>query len=146
MPVQSKTGLVAAKRGELAHLDVGVAAILESDHLRFGARFLCGGGSADVAILAGASAHGGVCERCVDVAAGPCVYRCFNAAPALIYIGSAEKWLGRLGNHRAHTPWWPEVTDVRIARYRSIFEARTAEIAAIEAEHPLHNKRHNESA
>jgi hypothetical protein len=141
VPVRSKTGLVAARRGELAHLDEGVAAVFEGDRLRFGARFACGSGSADVVILADASAHGGVCERCVDIVAGPCVYRCFDAAPALIYIGSAEKWLTREGNHRAHTPWWPEVADVQVTRYRSIFEARVAETAAIEAERPKYNKR-----
>jgi hypothetical protein len=140
IPVRSKTGLVAARQGGLAHLDAGVAVIFEDGRARFGARFSCAGGSTDVAILPDASAYGGVCERCVDAVAGPCVYRCFNAAPALIYIGSAEKWLARLSGHRTRTPWWPEVADVKITRYPTIFEARAAERLAIEAENPVHNK------
>lgn len=140
-PVRSKTGLVAGRQGALAHLDAGVAGVIEDGRIQFGARFLCAEGSVNVAILANPFAHGGVCEQCVDVVAGPCMYRCFNDAAALIYIGSAERWLRRLTNHRARTPWWSEVAEVRRTHYRSIFDARAAETKAIAIEQPLHNKR-----
>ncbi len=140
MPVRSKTGLVASRQGGVAHLDDGVAVVFENGRARFGARFSCGEGSTNVAILADARAYGGVCERCVDAVAGPCVYRCFDAVPTLIYIGSAEKWLARLSGHRSRTPWWPEVANVQITRYPTIFEARGAERQAILAEHPKYNK------
>ena len=139
-PVRSKTGLVAARRGELAHLDDGVAALHEGGHVQFAARFLCAEGSKDVAVLADARTHGGVCEKCVDAAAGPCVYRCYSAAASLIYIGSTERWLRRLGTHQSQTPWWPEVVDGQRTHYRSIFEARAVETTAIDAEKPLYNK------
>ncbi len=139
-PVRSKTGIVAARQGALAHLEDGVAGLLDGNRVQFAARFLCGEGSKDVAILASPSAHGGICEQCVDVAAGPCAYRCYNAAAALIYVGSAERWLRRLAGHRSRTPWWPEVTEIKRVHYRSIFEARAAETTAIDTENPLYNK------
>jgi hypothetical protein len=141
MPARSKTGLVAARRGDLAHLDDGIAVIFEGSRAQFGARFLCGGDSNDVAILLDARAYGGICEKCVDAAAGPCVYRCRDAAQVLLYIGSAERWLPRLSQHQGRTAWWPEVADVQVEHYRSIFEARAAEGLAIADEQPLYNKR-----
>lgn len=140
VPVRSKTGIVAAKRGGRAHLDNGVAAIFEEGHARYAARFLCRGGSSNVNILADAEIYGGICYLCVDAAAGPCVYRCFDASKALIYIGCAERWLIREQAHQRRTPWWPDVADVKVARYRTIFEACAAERLAIDAEKPLHNR------
>jgi hypothetical protein len=95
-----------------------------------------------VNILADAGIYGGICYLCVDAAAGPCVYRCFDTSEALIYIGCAERWLIREQSHQKRTPWWPEVADIKITRYRTIFEACAAERRAIEAESPVHNRQH----
>ncbi len=138
--VRSKTGLVAARRGGIAHLDDGVAAIFLGGRAQFGARFLCGSGSRDVAVLPNAKAYGGICERCVDIAAGLCVYRCYDASDALLYIGSTECRIKRLQIHGKRTSWWPEVADIKIQRFPTIFEASAAERLAILAENPLHNK------
>jgi hypothetical protein len=141
VPVRSKTGLVASRLGGIAHLDNGVAVIfLGGTKVRFGARYLCAGGSNDVAILPNAVPYGGICELCVDAAAGPCVYRCLDAAAALLYIGSAEKAQARFTGHRTRSSWWPEVADIKITRYPTIFEARAAERIAILAEDPIHNR------
>lgn len=139
-PVRSKTGLVASRRSATAHLDAGVAATLERGRLRYGARFMCGGGSYVAGIIPDAKPYGGICAYCVDAVAGPGVYRCFNSFAALIYIGSAERVLSRLDGHKSRTPWWPEVADVQTTRYPTIFEARAAERLAINAESPLYNK------
>ena len=141
VPVRTKTGLVAARRGGLAHLENGVAAeYVNGSCTGMGARFLCGGGSNSVAVLPDARAYGGVCVLCVDVAGGPAVYRCFSAAGALLYIGSTGFLMRRISTHVTQTPWWPEVADVRDVRYLTIFEARATERQAILAESPLYNK------
>ena len=93
-----------------------------------------------VGIIPDAKPYGGICEFCVDVVAGPGVYRCFDSAAALIYIGSAERVLSRLSGHKSRSSWWPDVADVRTTRYPTIFEARAAERLAIEAERPPRNK------
>jgi hypothetical protein len=141
VPVRSKTGLVASRRGGIAHLENGIAAeFIKSACVGMGARFLCGGGSKDIAVLPNADVYGGICERCEDVAAGPAVYRCFDTAGALLYIGSTESLLKRLGIHSTRTSWWAEVADVKDVRYPTIFEARGAERQAIIAENPLYNR------
>jgi hypothetical protein len=123
-------------------MHVGVAAIFDNNVAQFGARFMCGGGSNDVAVLPNTDAYGGVCPLCEDVAKGPCVYRCFNSAKGLIYIGSAEAYLKRLQSHESRTPWWPEVAETAAERFPTIFEARAAERLAILAEQPLYNKQY----
>lgn len=141
--VRPKTPYVAARRGSLAHLHNGVAATFEGNVVQFGARFMCGHGSNDVAVLPDAEAYGGVCRVCSDVAAGSAVYRCFRVAGDLIYIGSTETYLTRLKIHETQSPWWPQVAKVTDERYPTIFQARAAERLAIEAERPLYNKRYN---
>jgi hypothetical protein len=140
--VRPKTPYVACRTGAIAHLHNGVAAMFDNNAARFGARFLCGGCSTDVVVLRDADMYGGVCPFCEDAAEGPCVYRCFNAARDLIYIGSAEKFLRRLQGHESRTPWWPEVAETAADRFPTIFEARAAERLAILAEQPLYNKQY----
>jgi hypothetical protein len=141
--VRPKTPYVAARRGGIAHMHVGVAAIFDNNVAQFGARFMCGGGSNDVAVLPNTDAYGGVCPRCEDVAKGPCMYRCINSAGRLIYIGSAEAYLKRLQSHETQTSWWAEVAETKAERFPTIFEARAAERLAIVAEKPLYNKQYN---
>lgn len=140
VPVRSKTGIVAARRGSIAHLDDGIAAVIRNGRARFAARFLCGGHSLNAGVLANADAYGGVCAVCADAKLGPGVYRFFNAAGRVIYIGSSEKPLKRQRQHQSNSPWWPEVADVQVIRYPTIFEASAAERIATDAEEPIHNR------
>lgn len=140
MPARARTGLVAAKRGTLAHLDAGMAVVFEDGIARFGARFLCYGGSGNVVVLPDARAYGGICELCVDAASGPCVYHCRDVTGLLLYIGCAKRWLRRKDVHERQTPWWPDVADVQVTHYQTIFEAARIERQAIDAESPLYNK------
>lgn len=141
VPVRSKTGLVAAKRGGIAHLDDGIAAVFRHGRARFGARYFCGPGTTDAVVLADARAYGDlICEFCVDAKLGPGVYRCFNAASRLIYIGASVTPLRRQKAHEARSSWWPEVADVQVTRYPTLFQARAAERLAIVAEDPVYNR------
>ena len=146
MPARSKTGLVTARRGGVAHVDRDLAVIFLGGRAQFAARFLCGSASVDAVILKDAADQGGVCAKCEDVALGPCVYRCFNSAGRLIYIGSSEARLSRFQIHETQSPWWPEVAKTTDERYPTIFQARAAERLAIIAEMPLYNKQYNRRA
>jgi hypothetical protein len=50
---------------------------------------------------------------------------------------------GRVSLHEKDSPWWPEVARVDKVSQPDIAAARRAEIAAIKAEAPVHNKVHN---
>ena len=68
------------------------------------------------------------------------VYRCFDAAGHLMYVGATNDWPQRSSHHRARTPWWPNITTVIPTTYPNRAEALAAELAAIRAEAPLHNR------
>lgn len=144
--VRTKVPFASTKRGGIVHRHNGVAAIISGATARLGARFLCGDRAHDVMVMASADASGGACERCEDVAAGPCVYRCFTADGSLVYIGSTSTRLKRLKIHETQSGWWPEVADVKTDRFPTIFEARAAERLAIIAEAPAYNKQYRRPA
>ena len=70
------------------------------------------------------------------------VYRIFDAAGALLYIGHtrfARIWV-RWREHRTTKPWWPEVARIDLALYDDWYEAFLEERRAILAEYPRYNK------
>lgn len=79
--------------------------------------------------------------------AGPHIlYRCFNAAGELLYIGITNDPNNRFNLHASSTPWWTDVTDIRLDKsFASRWELEEAERAAILAEIPLHNTDHNQN-
>lgn len=142
-----KTGVVAARYGALAHFPREFTTIFgPGGGTRFCAKFLCGGTTSQAVILSGTGDAPAVCTACEDAAKGPGVYRCFNAARQPVYIGSAVVVLKRLAGHESRSPWWPEVSDVKVERFPTIFQARAAERLAIKAEAPLHNKQYRRPA
>jgi hypothetical protein len=79
------------------------------------------------------------------VTAGPgidvptALYRLFNAATVLIYVGISDSLKVRMRNHADTKPWWPEVASKTIEWYPTWGEAKDAETAAIAEERPLYN-------
>jgi prevent-host-death family protein len=71
------------------------------------------------------------------------VYRHFNAAGRLLYIGMTDEPLRRNEQHAFDKPWWSEVATTELAWYPTREAAAEAEIAAIKAEDPLHNRLHS---
>lgn len=67
------------------------------------------------------------------------VYRFYDAADALLYIGICDEPLKRWYTHAVDKSWWPEVVRFRVAWFPSRDEAIEAEREAIIAEKPLHN-------
>lgn len=67
------------------------------------------------------------------------VYRLYDAAGALLYIGSTKNPITRLREHRWANRFWPQVAELRLQPYETHAQAYEAEQAAIRAEHPIHN-------
>lgn len=71
------------------------------------------------------------------------LYRLFNEAGDLLYIGISQTPFSRWKQHRRTAPWMEEVTTFKTERFRTREEVAAAEKAAILFEHPLYNRQHN---
>ncbi len=67
------------------------------------------------------------------------VYRFFNAADELLYVGITGDPRARWAQHAAEKAWWPDVVRHTVEWLPSREEALAAKAAAITAEAPLHN-------
>lgn len=68
------------------------------------------------------------------------VYRHFDAAGALLYVGVAKDLNARTKQHKANSPWFTRVTDTRVEFANSRNHALALEAVAIRYERPLYNK------
>ena len=68
------------------------------------------------------------------------LYRFYGGSGQLLYIGITRNPKWRWYGHAAHSSWWPQVQRRELVWYDSRPEARAAEIEAIGAERPIHNK------
>lgn len=68
------------------------------------------------------------------------LYRLFNAAGELLYIGITNDLNARFSWHAGRSPWWPEVADCRTDFFPSREALRAAETQAIKAEQPRYNR------
>jgi hypothetical protein len=71
------------------------------------------------------------------------LYRHFDAAGELLYVGISLSAMSRLGQHAAVSPWAKDITTVKIETLPSREEALAAERVAIKTEHPKFNINHN---
>jgi predicted GIY-YIG superfamily endonuclease len=67
------------------------------------------------------------------------VYRCFDPAGGLLYVGCTE-WVTRRLNSHKYKEWWPRVDIVTLHRYPSLKAAMDAEHQAILFEVPALNR------
>lgn len=68
------------------------------------------------------------------------LYRLFDAAGRLLYVGVTTNPAQRFSEHRRSKEWWPQVARRDVQWIPTREEAEQREIAAILAENPLHNK------
>jgi predicted GIY-YIG superfamily endonuclease len=68
------------------------------------------------------------------------LYRLYDDAGQLLYIGITRNPKWRWHKHASHSPWWPQVQRREIVWHDSRPQARAAEIEAIGTERPAHNK------
>lgn len=80
---------------------------------------------------------------CLDCHRGEAayVYRCYDDADRLLYVGSSKSPRTRLQSHKSSTWWWAQVARTRVIVFRDIDYARRRETAAIRTEAPLWNVR-----
>jgi hypothetical protein len=69
------------------------------------------------------------------------LYRHFDAAGELLYVGCTGNVIRRTEQHEAQSPWLPEVATITVEHFASGSEALAAEEAAIRAENPKYNVR-----
>lgn len=71
------------------------------------------------------------------------VYRLYDAADRLLYVGVAVNGYARLETHRREKSWWPDVQRVVMTQYRDRWTALYIEACAIRDENPRHNVSRN---
>jgi predicted GIY-YIG superfamily endonuclease len=71
------------------------------------------------------------------------LYRFYNAAGELLYIGITGNLGQRWDQHNAGKPWWAEVASSTVEHFDSRTAVLAAEKAAIAAERPKYNVVHN---
>jgi predicted GIY-YIG superfamily endonuclease len=70
------------------------------------------------------------------------VYRVFDIADTLLYIGIAKNFGRRWEHHASVQPWWPEVARQTVEWHPDRDTAEAIEKDAIKAEGPRYNKIH----
>ena len=68
------------------------------------------------------------------------LYRFYGDGGRPLYIGITRNLVVRWAQHASKSSWWPQVQRHETVWYDSRPEARAAEIEAIGAERPIHNK------
>lgn len=71
------------------------------------------------------------------------LYRLWNAAHELLYVGITDDPQTRWRAHRRQKSWWHEVAYQTFEHHNSRAELEAAEIVAIKAERPLYNIAHS---
>lgn len=71
------------------------------------------------------------------------LYRFWNAAGQLLYIGITNDAHRRFTSHGKDKPWWPEVVSITMQKYEDRLTLIQAEMQAIQVEHPIYNITHN---
>jgi hypothetical protein len=67
------------------------------------------------------------------------LYRCFDVAKSLLYVGMTSNPEERIKQHRADKPWWGDVDHMTIQKFRNRRALAIAEAVAIHPENPKYN-------
>lgn len=70
------------------------------------------------------------------------LYRHFDAAGNLLYVGISLNAVARLYQHSIGAKWFRDIARIEVEWHPSRSAAAAAEIAAIRSERPLHNTAH----
>ena len=68
------------------------------------------------------------------------LYRHFDAAGDLLYVGISLSAVGRLAQHRSSADWFDQIAKIEIEQFETRDLALAAEAAAINAERPKYNR------
>lgn len=70
-----------------------------------------------------------------------CVYRLYDSAGALLYVGAAYDFDVRFAQHAAKKQWWPQVARRDVIWFNNRLDALYEEARAIATESPAYNDR-----
>lgn len=70
---------------------------------------------------------------------GQTLYRFFDSAGVLLYVGVTDEVATRWRTHAKTRPWWIQVATITLEHHASRAAVLDAELAAIKAERPLYN-------
>lgn len=89
-----------------------------------------------------------LCEKCTfaDFVPPYMVYRLYDAAGDLLYVGQTGDFLVRIRGHFQQSRWWSEVDRWFLEPHQTMQSSIDAEIEAIQNEHPRHNRLHRAQA
>lgn len=73
------------------------------------------------------------------------LYRHFNSAGMLLYVGVSLNYLVRTSQHASTAEWYEEVVNITIEAFQNREAALKAEKKAIKNENPKYNQHHMES-
>lgn len=77
-----------------------------------------------------------------DMAADGCaLYRHFDSAGMLLYVGISIAHITRMQQHRRKSPWFARIAQIRIEHFPTRESALAAERHAIETEKPFFNRK-----
>ena len=68
------------------------------------------------------------------------LYRHFDETGALLYVGISLSAITRLRQHRDRSVWFSQIKSITITQFETRADAKIAEKAAIQTEHPVYNK------
>lgn len=67
------------------------------------------------------------------------LYRFFDSAGRLLYIGATDRFVARLASHQHTKPWFHDIEQISMERYSTRDALMEAEAEAIRNENPLYN-------
>lgn len=73
------------------------------------------------------------------------VYRLYDAAAQLLYVGIAEDFDSRFRQHSYNKAWWSDIRHKDVIWFNRRIDALAEEARAIEHEQPIHNRRRGHS-
>jgi hypothetical protein len=87
--------------------------------------------------------HNFIHRKPLDTPGEHCLYRHFDSAGVLLYIGVSLSAVERLSAHNRTARWADKIARVEIERFPTRKAVLDAEAAAIKAESPRYNYQHN---
>lgn len=139
-PARAKVRFAMFPKGQVVHHVTGVQSALHDGRIHYKTEWLCSpNGGAGTVLVRELAAQGTECHRCADVVLGPVIYRLYDKAGALLYIGATGGLATRLRRHKRHPFWGYDIASHTYERYADMRTASEAEALAIRTEHPMHN-------